>query len=174
MAFTFDATVGGVSANSYVSVADADDYFTAHLDNSFWAVPTAKKQAALVMATNRLEAERFGGETTASTQALEWPRMYVVDYNGHTPYIPSDTIPTQLKQATYELALYYLKRQAGEFSVDENDLETLSGYKLGPMDFKIKDGIKADRLPTNVQNLLMAIGANAWELPGSKALVMVR
>jgi hypothetical protein len=60
------------------------------------------------------------------------------------------------------MALYLLKRQSGEFSVDDNDLETLSNYKVGPLDLAIKDGVKADRLPTAVKQLLKAIGPNGW------------
>lgn len=175
MAFTFDSTVGGGSANSYISVAEADDYFTGHLDSSVWSIPTAKKQAALVQATNRIDRERFGGQLThRNTQRLQFPRSYLITrdsqfvnpefsdaYNSfyfHSPTI----IPKEVKQATCEMALYLLKRAAGEFSVDDNDLETLSNYKVGPLDLAIKDGVKADRLPTAVQQLLKAIGPNGW------------
>lgn len=175
MAFTFDATAGGITANSYVSVTEADDYFAAHLEGSFWPTAAAQKQAALVMATNRINSERFGGEKSTSTQSLAWPRMYVPTYDDPSnPYVSSTIIPSQLKMATYEMALHYLKQVAGEFSVDDNDLETLSGYKLGPMDFKIKDGIKADRLPSKVQNLLIAIGVNAWSDGKQNGLTLVR
>lgn len=194
MAFTFDATVGGASANSYVSVSDADDYFAAHLDGSFWAIPTARKQAALVQATNRLDMEGYEGLPTTDLpgQRLQWPRKYILDrdtdFDGYPyvtetatitytlggSYLPDNVIPKELKDATCEMALHYLKQSAGEFSVDDNDLETLSKYKLGPMDFTIRDGIKADRLPTKVKNLLTAIGYMAWDSPSNKGLTIYR
>lgn len=175
MAFTFDSTVGGANANSYVSVSDADDYFTAHLEGSFWTALTAgQKQAALVQATNRIDMEQFGGQrTNQNTQRLAFPRAYivsrdfntnntnVVDFNG-VYFRDMNTIPKEIVDATCEQALYYVKQSAGEFSVDDNDLETLSKFKLGPMDFTIKDGIKADRLPSKVKQLLKATGPNAW------------
>lgn len=175
MAFVFDSTTGGANANSYISVAEADDFFAAHLESSFWAIPTAKKQAALVQATNRIDREQFGGQLThRNTQRLQFPRSYLIArdtqmvnpefndaYNSFYFRNP-DTIPLELKQATCEMALYLLKRQSGEFSVDDNDLETLSNYKVGPLDLAIKDGVKADRLPTVVQQYLRAIGPNGW------------
>ena len=174
MAFTFDATVGGETANSYVTVADADDYFTGRLDNALWSTTAPRKQAALAMATVRLNLEQYGGQTTTSVQALQWPRNYIVDYEGHNVYIPNDVIPPELTYATCELALHYMKQEAGEFSVDEFDLETLTSYKVGPLDFGIKNGYKADRLPTKVQNMLIAIGANAYVTPSTQNLYMVR
>lgn len=172
--FTFDSTVGGANANSYVSVAEADDFFAAHLDSSFWSIPAAKKQAALVQATNRIDREQFGGQLTdRNTQRLQFPRSYICVRDANVDatfndafnsfYFRSPTIiPLELKQATCEMALYLLKRQAGEFSIDDNDLETLTNYKVGPLDLAIKDGVKADRLPTSVQQLLKAIGPNGW------------
>ena len=189
MAFTFDSTVGGATANSYVAVTAADDYFTAHLEGSFWtALSTAQKQAALVQATNRLDMEVYAGLPTDVTtpQRLQFPRKYMmsrdiyfndaatatrtvtITYTMGNSYLPDDAIPKELADATCEQALYYIKQVAGEFSVDDNDLETLTGYKLGPMDFKIKDGIKGDRLPTKVKNLLSAIGTDVWTNGGGK------
>lgn len=173
--FTFDSTAGGANANSYVSVADADDFFAAHLESSFWAIPTAKKQAVLVQATNRIDREKFGGQLTQrNTQRLQFPRSYVLSrdtvmvnpdfndaYNAYYFRNPT-TIPLEVKQATCEMALYLLKRASGEFTVDDNDLETLTNYKVGPLDLAIKDGIKADRLPTTVQQYLVALGSNGW------------
>ena len=186
MAFTFDSTVGGADANSNVSVTYADDYFAAHLESSFWSIPTATKQAALVQATNRLDMEQYGGQRTyESVQRLQWPRLWILDRDGSMNsqqyedfsgnlYRPGDVIPKEMMDATCEMALYYLKQVAGEFSVDDNDLETLSKYKLGPMDFTIKDGIKADRLPAKVQTLLKATGPNSWTAGQGQTLTYYR
>ena len=157
MAFTFDSTPKSATANSYVSVTEADDYFAAHLDSNFWPTALKDKQAALVMATNRIDSETFQGRRTDLDQALQWPRSCVVD---------SDIIPRELKIATFEMALHYLKMKAGEFTVDENDLETLDKYKIGPLDVQTKGNVKADRLPSKVKRLLQAIGPQAWSGEG--------
>jgi hypothetical protein len=175
MAFVFDATPSGPNANSYVTVSEADDYFTVHLDNSFWPTTTPLKQSALVMATNRLEAEQYGGDITVSGQALQWPRRYIERRNMTVDgeisssgeyYRDSTVTPKEVKQATFELALHYLKSQAGEYTVDENDLETLTKYKVGPLDVSIAGNVKADRLPTKVKRLLNSAGPNAWNGEG--------
>lgn len=157
MAFVFDSTAKSATANSYVSVSEADDYFAAHLDSNFWPTASKDKQAALVMATNRIDAETFQGRRTDLDQALQWPRSAFVD---------ADIIPRELKIATFEMALHYLKMKAGEFTVDENDLETLDKYKIGPLDVQIKGNVKADRLPSKVKRLLQAIGPQVWSGEG--------
>lgn len=162
MAFTFDSTPKSATANSYVSVTEADDYFAAHLDSNFWPTSTKDKQAALVMATNRIDSETFQGRRTDLDQSLQWPRSWVVA----RAFIDSNTIPRELKIATFEMALHYLKMKAGEFTVDENDLETLDKYKIGPLDVQIKGNVKADRLPSKVKRLLQAIGPQAWSGEG--------
>lgn len=128
MAFVFDSTAKSATANSYVSVSEADDYFAAHLDSNFWPTASKDKQAALVMATNRIDAETFQGRRTELTQSLQWPRSWVVARG--SAFVDSDIIPRELKIATFEMALHYLKMKAGEFTVDENDLETLDKYKV--------------------------------------------
>lgn len=175
MAFTFNSTPSSPDANSYVSVTEADDYFYAHLDRGFWPSTLQDKQAALVMATNRIDKEKFGGEVTThnttNVQRLQWPREWILvrDSDGDTTTLSGlqfrdkTVIPREVKEATFEMALAYLKQQAGENTVDENDLETLSSYQLGPINVSIKDNIKADRLPTRVKTLLLALGPNGWE-----------
>ena len=165
MAFVFDSTAKSATANSYVSVSEADDYFAAHLDSNFWPTSLKDKQAALVMATNRIDAETFQGRRTELTQSLQWPRSWVVARD-------SNIIPRELKIATFEMALHYLKMKAGEFTVDENDLETLDKYKVGPLDVQIKSNVKADRIPTKVKQLLKAIGPQAWS--GDSQLAFTR
>jgi hypothetical protein len=77
-------------------------------------------------------------------------------------YRAGNTMPKELQDAVCEQALHYIKLQAGEYTVDENDLETLTSLKIGPIDMAIKSNVKADRLPTRVKQLLVAIGPNGW------------
>lgn len=181
----FDSTISGISSNSYIPITAADEYFALHLDGAtYWdSLPLATKQAALVQATNRIDMEQFSGKQTKSNQRLQWPRSFVVNRNqypdenrvmelGGMYYIANTIIPKELADATCEMALHYLKMQAGDFTVDENDLETLSNYKIGPIDVAIKPNIKADRLPSKVKALLSAIGVDAWV--GVRALKYTR
>lgn len=185
MAFVFDSTVSGTASNSYISVAEADDYFTGHLEGNLWlTLSTQKKQAALVQATYRLDAETYGGRRTIENQALQWPRTYIIDrdkeknqhdvveFIGGAYYRPSNVIPKEIKQATCEQALFYIKLVNDEFTVSEFDLETLSNFQIGPINASIQEGYKADRLPTKVKRLLKSIGPNAWE--GERAIRISR
>lgn len=186
MAFAFNSTPGSATSNSNISVSDTDDYFFGHLEGSTWsALNTQKKQAALVQATNRLDMEIYGGRrTNVNSQRLAWPRSLIIDrdkdknqesvaeFISGAYYRDPYNNPKEYQDATCEMALFYIKELNGEFTVDGNDLETLSKYKVGPLDVTIKPNIKADRLPTKVENLLKAIGPNAWD--GSKPLIYAR
>lgn len=172
----FDPTISGTDANSYIPVTTADAYFAFHLDgDQYWNnLPLAKKQAALVQATNRIDMEMFGGRPTVDGQRLQFPRSFVVDRNkdknqetvaefiGGAYYRPSNVIWKEVADATCEMALFYLKTAAGEMTVSDDELETVTSMKVGPLDYTIKTNVKGDRLPTKVKALLSAIGPNGW------------
>ena len=78
----FNATLGSSTATSYISVAQADDWYAGTLNEDAWtALDDDQKQAALVAATRALETLTYAGvRCTPSTndpakeQALQWPR----------------------------------------------------------------------------------------------------
>ncbi len=81
MAIAINATIGGSSANSYLTLADAQlivDGFVQDADITAWATATTdQKNRALFTATQRLDRERFIGARSTDTQALQWPRTGV-------------------------------------------------------------------------------------------------
>jgi len=94
-------TVGGASSDSYVSLADADTYFASgsHLQSAVWAAMNdTQQETALRTAARDLDRLRYFGRKAATTQALEWPRVYRGLWF-------ADTIPTAIKQAQMEQAL---------------------------------------------------------------------
>ena len=51
-----DATVGGIASNSYVSLEDANTYFSTRLHAETWtSASDADKEAALITATNIID-----------------------------------------------------------------------------------------------------------------------
>ena len=78
----FVADLGNSAATSYISVAQADDYYAGSLLEQYWTPLTqAEKEAALMAATSSLEALSYiGTRCTPSSddplleQALQWPR----------------------------------------------------------------------------------------------------
>ena len=81
MAITIDATVGGASANSYITLADANSIvegLIADDDVAAWdGSNTDNKNRALYTAAIRVDRERFLGARVTNTQALQWPRQGV-------------------------------------------------------------------------------------------------
>ena len=75
MAVSIDATAGGASANSYMTLAQADAYVDAMVlgtDAAKWSSATDdQKNRALATATQRLDRERFLGAKANDPQALE-------------------------------------------------------------------------------------------------------
>jgi len=102
VAATIDATLGGVSANSYVTLAAADAYFETVPDSSTWTAKTTdQKNRALISATRWINVLSFYGKLCSDTQALKWPRK---DYTVDGINLACTLIPEPIKTATYELA----------------------------------------------------------------------
>lgn len=103
MACTITATAGSSTANSYITVADADTYFETHLYASDWTdADTDQKCQALQMATRLLDQWfDWTGFVASSEQALLWPRSGVIGPNGYLE--ADDEIPVRIEQATAEL-----------------------------------------------------------------------
>lgn len=102
MAAVIDATLGGASANSYVTLADADAYFETTPDSSTWTDKTNdQKNRALISATRWIDALSFYGDRCSTTQALKWPRE---DYTVDGIDLACTLIPIGIEVATYELA----------------------------------------------------------------------
>jgi hypothetical protein len=98
-----DATPNGSSADSYVSVSDADAYHATHLYSTDWtSATTANKEIALKMATRILDEKvDWTGTKGTSAQALAWGRVGVTD-DGYS--VSSTIVPQPIKNATAEFA----------------------------------------------------------------------
>ena len=163
MAITIDATVGGASANSYITLSDAntiveglilDDDVTAW-DNS----STDNKNRALYTAAIRVDRERFLGARVTDTQALQWPRTgvrktdtYINTYATGFPfrittdYFTDTEIPEQVKKAQVILAVYLNNNRDG---LGLSGLEDYKTVKLGNIEAtpNFYGAVGADRVP---------------------------
>ena len=95
------------TANSYTDVAFADAYFgnLPSAQTATWAAAsTAEKEAALIAATQMLEARNWVGTKTHSLaeNSLRWPRSYVANADGQA--LDASTVPIEIQRATTELA----------------------------------------------------------------------
>ena len=82
MAFTFTVEDGSVvdGANSYATIAEADDYYA--VDSNFFAtwdaLADADKEKLLAWGTRILDQRvRWNGSKTDTTSSLRWPRSGV-------------------------------------------------------------------------------------------------
>jgi hypothetical protein len=104
MALVLDSTPGGSLANSYASLAEAENYHLAHAYPTVWEdAIDDERNRALVTATRLLDTLiEWDGWVATPTQALLWPRVGLVGANGY-PILPT-VIPEPLKWATAEFA----------------------------------------------------------------------
>jgi hypothetical protein len=104
MTIAIIATVGSPDANSYSTLAEADEFFSGHPYAAAWDQATEdQKTRALVAATRLLDEQwEWDGNVVAETQRLAWPRYGLYYDSGW--YILDTVIPEKLKQATAEFA----------------------------------------------------------------------
>lgn len=112
MSLILDATVGGATANTFVTAAEMTTYLEGRLNASVWTAAAAQLPA-LVEATRELAMLDWIGTTVTSQQALPWPRQYAANPDapagGSQIEYATTVIPTRVKDATCELALQFLK-----------------------------------------------------------------
>lgn len=118
------------NSESYISVADADLYFS-NRGNATWAgLTTTVKEQLLRKGTDYLGQAyrlRWKGSRVSTEQALDWPRNYVErddfepsQLNGYSVY-PNNIVPDEVKRACAEMAL---KANSGELIPDLSQLVT--------------------------------------------------
>lgn len=154
MAFVFDPTEGGATANSYASVEYADDFLGGELYASAWDdADSGEKQRSLVKATRRLERMFWKGFRTAYTgQALQHPRNGLEDRDGF--FYNAHTIIPDVKHATCLLALYYLAQDPAELT-DESLRQFKHLRVAGALELEMRDQLPdRDDVPSEVVNLI--------------------
>lgn len=112
MPVVIDATAGGASANSFVTLVEADAYVATRLNASLWetSASTDTKNRALVEATREINVLSWRGLRSTITQALAWPQQYALDPDSpYAYYFDTTTVPQRVKDATMELALQFVK-----------------------------------------------------------------
>jgi len=154
---TIDATVGGVSANSYITEAEGDTYWDANYYNTTWtALSSANKQTLSIMATRLLDywVDWIGSKAT-STQALRWPRYDVTDRDGY--WVDGNVIPTFLKNASAELAGHLASYNPSS----EPDTKGFSELRVGELMLKIDkdDRDSVTTIPDSVIAIIEGYGS---------------
>lgn len=161
---SFDFTIGGAAATSYLSKEDAKDYFKYRLHSELWG-PFADKKAALMTATRLLDQwVRWYGIKTAESQSLDWPRYGVVDKDGYS--VPDDIIPQAIKNAACEMAYAMLE---DDLTVT-NAMAGLKSIKVGSLAI-VAD--RFDRASTIPEAVWKAVGCYGVQ-PANGQVPLVR
>lgn len=165
MAFVFTPETGtgtDAAANSYASLAEANDYFEPDSRSTAWdGLTDSAKESLLAVATRTLDIfTTFKGTKTVKTSPLAWPRTNAVDKEGNA--IGTTVIPVEVKRATYELArvligtdLNAVSDTAGlkRIQADVVEIEFLEGAN--------GQGVTAPKIPGIINALLNGLGSFA-------------
>ncbi len=157
MALTLVATAGDASANTYISLADAETYFESRLYATDWSgATTGNKNIALVYATRLIDQQMaFIGVKAEDTQALQWPRTGAIDRNGYP--IDYTTIPDEITYATAEFALFLL----GEDRASDPAGQGIKQIQVDVISIKFDATTVKPVMPQAVWNILKFYGVKA-------------
>ena len=99
MAATINATIKSETANSYVTLTEANSYFETVPDSSTWTDKTDdQKNRSLIAATRWIDTFVFQGDRCDENQALKFPRT---NYQVDRVELSCSTIPNNIKYAQY-------------------------------------------------------------------------
>ena len=157
MAFTFTVEDGtGITgANSYVSVAEADDYYV--VDTNFaatWAdLDTSEKEARLAWASRVLDQKVvWAGVKAVETSGLRWPRQGAIDRDGVE--IEDNIVPVQVKQAALEM----LKVLTSSDLTAGQNIDYLKELRVDVIELIWQDRQGQSNIPNIINELLRGIG----------------
>ena len=170
---TIIETVGAANANSYETLAEANEYFESRLPLAPpWITSGDTPARALTMSTRLLDTyaqpmrtyvpgqggaagyyytrRRWTGAPASTTQRLAWPRTGMSDRNGNP--IAASIIPQELKDAESELAGQLLKT---DWTLDlDQVVQGVSSVRAGSVSVSFKENIQSQMIPDAVLNLM--------------------
>jgi len=132
-------TIGGPDSNSYGTLAEADAYFAARVQNN-WDGSDSHKEMALIRAAQYLDNSyrgRWKGQRVFLEQALAWPRAWITDSDGYD--VSSAAIPRQIKYAQFEAAYLIANGTILETTIDR----AVKREQVGQLSVEYMDGASA-------------------------------
>ena len=140
MAATINATLSSASANSYVTLAEANTYFETVPDSSTWDDKTDdQKNRSLISSTRWIDSLNFYGDRCDTSQALSWPRN---NYHVDRVELTCSAIPADIKYAVYELARA-LVNDTNSITGNTGDTGLFEEVKLGELEVKYNTSSQA-------------------------------
>lgn len=166
MALVVNATAKSATANSYITVTEADtlaETFPTDIQDRWLGYSEDEKGRFLVTATRNIEnAFRFIGARTTNAQALEWPR-HLVPRDGHysigfpVDYLDKDVVPLFVREAVF---LYAVELSKGDLTATDENASIKKLDVDGVIAIEYKDSIPATKgsIPNNVFEVLRKYG----------------
>lgn len=156
MAFVFTVEDGTnvAGANSYVTLAYAEDYFAVDVASATWeALSDDQKEFYLAWATRILDQKtEWRGYINADSQALRWPRKGVTDRDYRT--VETNEVPNPVKAATCELAKWLMTNDP----TTGQDTDYLKRIKVDVIEIEYQDGTSQSSYPTILNAILAGVG----------------
>lgn len=161
-----DATVGGTTANSFLTVARANLVIQeGRVSASAWATAAEAQRAASLVGASQLLSHGFNwnGTRASTTQALPFPRTGIVS-DGVT--ISNTTIPRAIEEAVIDIAFGLLSGAAA--SSGELQKLGLSVLKVDVIRLEASDQpANVSEIPDRVSYLLREYGTNVTGTDGA-------
>ena len=150
MAATINATIKGENANSYVTLAEANDYFDTSPDSSTWTNKTDdQKKRSLISATRWIDTFVFYGDRCDDGQALKFPRN---NYQVDGVELACTKIPNNIKYAQYELARA-LANDTDAITGTTGKEGNISEAKLGDLEVKFNTATQGTGSVNNIMDV---------------------
>ena len=152
MAATINATLQSETANSFVTLAEANTYFETVPSSTDWDNKTDDaKNRALISATRWIDTLNFYGDRCDADQALSWPRN---NYHVDRVELACSAIPNDIKYATYELA-NALANDTESITGSTGDTGLYESVKLGEMEVKYNTLVRLLELLTTYSTFIL-------------------
>ena len=147
MAATIIATLKSETANSYVTLSEANDYFDTSPDSSTWTNKTDdQKKRALISATRWIDTLVFYGDRCDDSQALKFPRN---NYEVDDVVLACTAVPNNIKYAQYELARA-LANDTDAITGNTGTAGVPSEVKIGDLEVKYNEKSQSTGTVNNV------------------------
>jgi hypothetical protein len=147
-------TAGASDSNTYCTRADATQYDADHPQSgTTWSGASSdEKGQALLMATRLIDEHiDWTGAPSDTVQVLNWPRTGMWDRNGNA--MDSDSIPTQLRDATAEFARQVIA--ADRMADDAVSTKGITNLQAGPVSLTFSGREGAKVVPDAVYYMLV-------------------
>lgn len=139
MSITIDASVGGTSSNSYITLVEANSYIEAvpWFASTWDGLTDATKNSWLVFSTRAIDRMKFQASRYDKDQALEFPRTITDDQTDE------GDIPQKVKDAQCEMIIYLYNHMGTDDGSPEKEIDAL-GIGRGALDIKFKLSISPE------------------------------